>query len=117
MKRKFRTLTNKLKKANHNEKNNIWIDSNIVDDFIRAILLDLPCGQYHYNDVVDMIFEHYGSMASYSIKKTHLIGLTAITSDRQSYIDKKAIHATFTHDLEAITIFSKKDCKEYGFNF
>lgn len=74
------------------------------EKLIIGIITDLPKGDYRFSTIVDLVFDDYGPMLCYSIRKEHFLGLSAISSDRNEKINGKLFHASFTHDLEKINI-------------
>lgn len=113
MKKEYRIWANKIKKADQPEKNGIYLQALEAgldkDVFAREIALDLPKGGYHLNSgevnsIVDMVWADYGMFASCEMTASLFRGLSVISADRNQKINGKLFHASFTHDLNKISI-------------
>lgn len=113
MKKEYRVWANRIKKADQPEKNGIYLQSLEsgldIDIFAREIALDLPKGEYHLNageinSIIDMVWVDYGSMVSYEMDASLFIGLSARSNDRHEKINEKMFYASFTNDLNKISI-------------
>jgi hypothetical protein len=111
MTRENRKWANKIKKAAREDKDSLFLDATETldkDAFLKDIVRDIPCGEYHLNSgeensIIDMLLESYGNMISWSIDATFFIGLS-IYCDSGRKVNGKKFHATFTHDLNKISI-------------
>ena len=113
MKRENRTLANRIKKVDQPQKNSIFLDG--LDElkidnesFLKDIVRDIPCGQYHLNSgeensINDMLWNQYGYLVANQIDHTFFIGLSAYC-DSGRKVNGKTFRASFTHDLNIITI-------------
>ena len=113
MKKEYRVWANRIKKADQTEKNSMYLqalESGVDKDvFAREIALDLPNGEYHLNggeinSVMDMVWTDYGSMISYEMTAPLFLGLSARSNDRHEKINGKMFYASFTNDLNKISI-------------
>lgn len=113
MKKEYRVWANKIKKAAREDKNSLYLQAaeHGIDKevFAREIALDLPKGEYHLNageinSIADMVWADYGMYVSCEMTASLFRGLSAISSDRHQKINGKLFHASFTHDLNKITI-------------
>ena len=111
MKRENRTLANRIKKVDQPQKNSIFLDGMEKIDkesFLKDIVRDIPCGQYHLNSgevnsINDMLWNQYGYLVANQIDHTFFIGLSAYC-DSGRKVNGKIYNASFTHDLNIITI-------------
>ncbi len=111
MKRENRKWANRIKKAEQGNKNLVFIDACddvSQEDLLQDIVKDIPRGHYHLNSgemnsISDMLWSDYGMMVSCFVDCTFFIGLS-IFCDSGRKVNGKKFHASFTHDLNKITI-------------
>jgi hypothetical protein len=99
-------LIAKLRKADHPEKTNIWIDADLsveeTNKIIRKMVLSLPPWSYHLHgreyglNLIDEIYKIYGWMPSMLISESFMLGMSILYPDK--------IRVAFTHDMDQVTI-------------
>lgn len=106
--KQIKAWLNKIKKAkDRDKKTSIYYeflnDGGDGNKLLQEMVLSLPAGSYKLHsreygtNIMDEIFNIYGTMPSYLIKEPLLLGLTAVKPEK--------IHATFTHDMDKIEIY------------
>jgi hypothetical protein len=110
---KHKKLIAKIKNAkDHDKKTSLWYDADLSleegDQIVRQMVLSLP-GEYQLfgrgggNSLVDNVFEVYGKIPSQVLNESFMLGMSVLYPDRVS--------ASFTHDLEKVTISDGKPKK------
>jgi len=103
-------LMSKLKRAkDHGKKDKIFYDANLSkedsDRLVMAMITTVPKGQYKLHsreygvNIRDVIYDMYGNMPSNILSESVLLGA--------SIRYPKKVRATFTHDMDKLTVLSE----------